>query len=231
MSGVPGRSICSNVKKYVLTGLLTVIPLGLTWVIVEFLLGLLTRIGSPGVRWIAARMQPHVPWLAAALESRWFLTVVAVLFVAFVLYILGWVATRVVGRRLLGFFDALLDRIPLVKSIYGAAKKLIGTFQKKPGEAERVVLIDFPSPEMKTVGLVTREFTDQDTGRKLLAVYVPTTPNPTSGYLEVVPADKVTGTTWSLEEAMTFIVSAGAVAPGSKMNYDRSASRGSEEPN
>ena len=66
---------------------------------------------------------------------------------------------------------------------------------------------------MKTVGFVTRVLTDEDTGEKLAAVYVPTTPNPTSGYLEIVPLNKLVSTDWSMDQAMTFIISGGAVAP------------------
>jgi uncharacterized membrane protein len=72
---------------------------------------------------------------------------------------------------------------------------------------------------MKTVGLVTRFLKDTNTGRELAAVYVPTTPNPTSGYLEIVPLDQVTSTDWTVDEALAFIMSGGAVAPDS-MNYD-----------
>ncbi len=99
-------------------------------------------------------------------------------------------------------------------------KKLLTVIEPKPEGVQRVVFIDFPSPEMKTVGLVTRTLTDDVTGRELAAVYVPTTPNPTSGYLEIVPIDRITPTNWSVDEAMTFVISAGAVAPES-MNYDR----------
>jgi len=75
---------------------------------------------------------------------------------------------------------------------------------------------------MKTVGLVTRVLTDSSSGRELAAVYVPTTPNPTSGYLEIVPLDQVTSTDWTLDEAMAFIMSGGAVAPDT-MHYDQPA--------
>jgi len=75
---------------------------------------------------------------------------------------------------------------------------------------------------MKTVGLVTRTFSDAVTGRELAAVYVPTTPNPTSGYLEIVPVDKLTSTDWDLDEAMTFIISGGAIAPD-QIYYEQSA--------
>ena len=114
------------------------------------------------------------------------------------------------------------EQVPIIKIIYGATKKLLVTFQTSPDDVQRVVLIDFPSPEMKTVGLVTRTFEDSDTGRKLAAVYVPTTPNPTSGYLEIVPVEKITATDWTVDEAMTFIVSGGAVTP-EHMNFDKGA--------
>ena len=78
---------------------------------------------------------------------------------------------------------------------------------------ERVVLIDFPHTEMKAVGLVTQTLVDEYTGEQLAVVYVPTTPNPTNGYLEIVPIGSLVTTDWTMEEAMNFIVSGGAVAP------------------
>ena len=75
------------------------------------------------------------------------------------------------------------------------------------------MLIEFPTEHMKTVGFVTRILRDDVTGRELAAVYVPTTPNPTSGYLEIVPVERVVSTDWTIDEAMTFIISGGAVAP------------------
>jgi len=83
-------------------------------------------------------------------------------------------------------------------------------------------LIEFPSRDMKTIGLVTRIFTDADTGDEIAAVYVPTTPNPTSGYMELVPTSRLTMLDWTINEAMTFVMSGGAAAPP-KLNYSRSA--------
>lgn len=82
----------------------------------------------------------------------------------------------------------------------------------KPAGTQRVVLIDFPSPELKSIGFVTRVFTDKQ-GREVAAVYVPTTPNPTGGYLEIVPVSKIIATDWSMDQAMAFILSGGAVGP------------------
>jgi uncharacterized membrane protein len=109
--------------------------------------------------------------------------------------------------------EAVLDRVPLVQRVYGAVKKLISAMQQKPEDVERVVLINFPSSDMKVVGLVTRTLEDDKTGKKLAAVYVPTTPNPTSGYMEIVPLDRIVSTDWTIDEAMNFVMSGGAVAP------------------
>ena len=138
------------------------------------------------------------------------------------LIILGFIASRVIGKRLISWVDTLMDQIPFVKTIYGASRKLIISLERKPDGIQRVVLIEFPHKEMKVVGFVTRTFDDESTGRKLAAVYVPTTPNPTSGYLEIVPIEKLVSTNWSVDEAMTFIVSGGAVAPD-KIYYEESA--------
>jgi uncharacterized membrane protein len=129
------------------------------------------------------------------------------------LYLVGWFVSRVVGRRLLNAFESTVDRLPMIQNVYGLVKKLISALQKKPDKVQRVVLIEFPSPEMKTVGFVTRTMRDRETGEELAAVYVPTTPNPTSGYLEIVPVCKLVSTDWNIDEAMNFIISGGAVAP------------------
>ncbi|MEJ2070252.1 MAG: DUF502 domain-containing protein [Syntrophobacterales bacterium] len=209
-------------KAYIIAGIFTVIPLYITFVILRFIFNVLREFGSPAVTWLGLAIRPFFPDIADVLLHPFFDSVLAILLVLLGLYLLGWTATRVIGRRLLAAFDALVHRIPLVNTIYGAVQKFLGVLQTKPDGVQRVVLIDFPSPEMKTVGFVTRTLQDADTGRTLAAVYVPTTPNPTSGYLEIVPLEKVISTTWTMDEAMTFIISGGAVAPP-VMNYEKSA--------
>ena len=204
-------------RLFILAGLLTIVPLWITWLVLRFLFQLLARAGEPAIRWIADFLPESLQTLV---ESPLFTNLFAILLVVLALYGVGRLTTVVVGRRLLGLFEAILSKIPLVNVIYGAVKKLVTVLQEKPGGGlQRVVLIDFPSPEMKTVGLVTRVLKDTSTGRDLAAVYVPTTPNPTSGYLEIVPLERVTSTEWTLDEAMAFIMSGGAVAPDT-MNYD-----------
>jgi uncharacterized membrane protein len=133
----------------------------------------------------------------------------------------GALARWVIGQRLLKGVEALIDRIPLARTVYGSARQLLDLLQTKPDGTQRVVLIDFPHRDMKSVGFVTRVLKDERTGADLAAVYVPTTPNPTSGYLELVPVDQLTPTSWTVDEAMSFIISGGAVSPD-KVPFTRS---------
>ena len=199
MSASSGSRLFASLRRYLLAGLLTVIPLWVTWLVLRFIFEQLSRYGTPWARALAGSLRRNWPTLADWLLEPALQSLVAVLLILVLLTGLGWLATRIVGARLLAAFDALMS-------------------QQKPDKVQRVVLIPFPTPEMKTVGFVTRVLVDADSGRELAAVYVPTTPNPTSGYLEIVPLDQVVSTEWSVDEAMTFIISGGAVAP-ERINY------------
>ena len=215
----------TKIRRNVVAGIVTFIPIWITVWVISLLVGLLVALGSPFVRAWVSWLGTHSPTLAEGFSAPWFQGTISIAIVLAALYVLGEVATAVAGRRLLAAFDYLMARIPIVQSIYGAARQLVTSFQTKPGVSERVVLIEFPSPGMKTVGLVTRIFNDADTGEEIAAVYVPTTPNPTSGYMELVPISRLIMLDWTINEAMTFIMSGGAAAPP-KLNYSRSA-RGS----
>jgi uncharacterized membrane protein len=202
-----------HLRRYLLSGIVTIIPLWITWLLLDFTFRLLARFGEPLVMTLSNRFGGGFPKIADLLLKPWFREIVAVMIVLCGLYALGWGVNRVVGKRLLGLFETLMDRLPLVQTVYGSVKKLLGALQTEPRGTQRVVLIEFPHENMKTVGLVTRTLTDTHTGRKLAAVYVPTTPNPTSGYLEIVPVERLVPTDWSFDEAMSFVISGGAVAP------------------
>ena len=202
-----------RIKRYLLTGLLTIIPLWVTLVVFKFVLGMLAGIGAPLVSALLDSLSKASPHAEEARKSAVILFVLALLLTLAVLYIVGWLANRMIGKRLIDGFDALLARIPLVQTIYGGTKKLMAVLQQKPSGVQRVVLIDFPRKGMKVVGFVTRVMIEEGTGREMAAVYIPTTPNPTGGYLEVVPLDELTPTDWTMDQAMAFIISGGAVAP------------------
>ena len=211
----------AKLRRNIVAGILTFIPIWVTFWVISFLVGILVALGSPIVSAVVSRLRLQSPALERFFPPLFQATISVAIVLAF-LYLLGEVATAVAGRRLLAAFDYLMARIPIVQSIYGAARQLVASFQNKPGSSQRVVLIEFPSPDMKTIGLVTRIFTDADTGDEIAAVYVPTTPNPTSGYMELVPTSRLTMLDWTINEAMTFVMSGGAAAP-QKLNYSRSA--------
>ena len=199
-------------QKIFLTGLLTLLPIWLTWVVIKFVFVLLSDTSRPLIGPLLHNFATtHAGW--GWLDDPWVQTVLALLATLGVIVLSGLMTRRVVGQRLLRWFEALVGRIPLANTIYGSARKLLDILQTQPDGTQRVVLIDFPHNEMKSVGFVTRILREQGTGRELAAVYVPTTPNPTSGYLEVVPVEKLTPTDWTVDQAMSFIISGGAVAP------------------
>ncbi len=202
-----------RLRAYFLTGVLTLLPIWLVWIIFVFLLRLLSDISRPLVTPLSQQLAAALPETLGWLVAPWAQTAGAVLGTVLVIISVGALARRMVGQRLLTWFEALMARIPLVKTIYGSARQLLDLLQTQPGATQRVVLIDFPNRNMKCVGFVTRIIKETGSGRELAAVYVPTTPNPTSGYLEVVPVDQLVVTDWTVDQAMTFIISGGAVSP------------------
>lgn len=209
-------------RKYLLAGLLTVIPLWITWLVVSFIFRLVISAGMPVVVWLSGLIHADHPTIVSVINSAVFKNVFAAILIILFLYFLGWLTTLVLGRRIIKTAEKLMDKIPMVRTVYGGSKRILESFQARPDKQQSVVLINYPSPEMKTVGLVTRVVIDEHTGERLAAVYVPTTPNPTSGFLEIVPYKDIILTNWSVNEALSFIVSGGVVGP-EKLNYSVSA--------
>lgn len=230
MSDVPHhRSFGADFRRNFLAGLIVLLPIVVTILVLNIVFDWLSSIGQPIVDSMIKSMslapgvkQESIQRTQKTLEV--FKDILSFILVVVLIYLMGWATNKVLGRKFLTLFDNAVNRIPLAKSIYGMMKQLLSTFQTKPDGVERVVLINFPSDRMKTVGLVMKTFKDADTGRELAAVYVPTAPNPTSGYLELVPVEDIINTTWTVDEAMRFIVSGGAVGP-EVINYEKSAER------
>lgn len=207
-------------RRYMLVGLFTLIPIWLTLLLIAVILGFLNDLVAPIINWLTAGVHP-TDSLYQFVNAPAFKTTLSLSVLLAILYATGWASSRWFGQRLLTLFDRIIQRIPVAKSIYRTIKRLADAVQNSSSDVERVVLIEFPSRDMKTVGLVTRTFKDTRSGRDLAAVYVPTTPNPTSGYLEIVPVENVTPTNWTMEEAMSFIISGGADVPAT-FHFDTS---------
>ena len=214
----------ASVQKLFITGLLTLLPIWLTWVVIKFVFVLLSDISKPWVEPLSHRIAATFPQSLGWFNGLWVQNTLAMVATLFVILAVGALTRRVVGQRLLRWFEALIARVPLANVIYTSARKLLDMLETKPGSTQRVVLIDFPHRDMKSVGLVTRVIREEGSGRELAAVYVPTTPNPTSGYLEIVPVELLTPTDWTVDQAMSFIISGGAVAPDA-MPFTRAGER------
>jgi uncharacterized membrane protein len=203
----------NKLQTYFLTGLLTLAPIFLVFIVFRFVFGLLSDISQPVIEPVTEHLVHAYPLMFTWLSEPWVkIAIGTVVTVAFILAI-GFMTRRVIGQRLLILIEALISKVPLANTVYGSARKLLDMLQTKPDGTQRVVLINFPHENMKSVGFVTRILQDEHTGEELAAVYVPTTPNPTSGYLEIVPVNQLIPTDWTADQAMSFIISGGAVAP------------------
>ncbi len=210
------------IRRRIVSGLLVVVPLGLTAFILRFLYNL-----------TAGRLTPITKRLFDPLPE-YVVPVASIVFLVLVVYSVGLVASVVVGRRLIGLIEAIIQRIPLVKTVYGASKQVVQTLSFNDGSAnfESVVVVDFPRPGMKAIAFVTGRSWLEDaidgTVREHFRVFVPTTPNPTSGYFEMVPTDAVDNPGISVEEAVKMIMSGGLVTPDSFDLQCSKAAGGSE---
>jgi uncharacterized membrane protein len=216
-TAVPSTSVQAiaprvTMRGLFVSGLLTLLPIWLTWVVFKFVFGLLSDVSrgwvGPLLADIAQRF-PHLAWLA----HTWSLAAIGTISTVILILAVGMLARRVAGQRALGWFEVAIRRIPLAKTVYGSARQLLDLMSAPPDGGQRVVLVSFPHPGMKSVGFVTRTLRDDATSRELSAVFVPTTPNPTGGYLVIVPVEDLIATDWTVDQAMTFIISGGAVAP------------------
>jgi uncharacterized membrane protein len=207
------RHLQANFQANLVAGLLTVTPLIIVWLVFDFFLTTLSQWGHPLAIELTVFLDINFPLLKPWLDNDTFRYAIGVIVALLALYTIGALASRVVGQQLIVVLEAIIARVPGVQTVYSAAKKLVDVLRQKPGGAQRVVLIDFPSPGLKAIGFVMHTFPDAKTGEELAAVYVPTAPNPTSGYLQIVPLARLTQTDLQSDQAMSMILSGGAVTP------------------
>ncbi len=132
---------------------------------------------------------------------------------------IGVLTNMWLGKVLLNFINNTLKNIPVIGSVYKSIKQLAETFNSGDKGEQKVVLINFPSNDMKTIGFIIKTMQDAKTKQTLASVFVPTTPNPTSGYLEIVPIEKTIALDWTFEEAMAFIISGGSNMPNKSLSF------------
>jgi uncharacterized membrane protein len=209
----PVRSVLGDLLRHLqrnmLAGLITIGPLFVTWLVFSFVVGSLANAGLPIVRLLGNAIPGD--WI----EQPWLQSILAVLLTLVVLYAVGRITSLVVGRQAFNLFEAVLERLPVVAKVYTSVRQLLDTMMSKKESSQRVVLIDFPIEGQKSVGFLTRTLTDSATGRELAAVLLPNAINPTSAFLQVLPIERVTETDLTMEQAMSMLMTGGAVSPDS----------------
>lgn len=198
-----------HLQRSILAGLITACPLFITWLVFKFLLESLAQTGLPLVH-VLARVFPQ-DWLS----ETWVQSALAVVLTLALLYVLGRVTSLVIGRQALNLFETVLERLPFVAKVYMSVRQLLDSMMAKKGTNQRVVLIDFPMAGQKSIGFLTRTLIDSSTGEELAAVLLPNAINPTSAFLQLLPLSRVTMTDMNMEQAMSMLLTGGAVAPES----------------
>lgn len=195
------KRVAWRMRTRMTSGVVALVPLVVTVYVLRAIFGLTAGILLPLI-------DPAVgswPWFPRAALS------VAVLLVG--IYVLGGMATNLVGRRFLQFAEEVILRVPLVKVIYRASQQVVTAFRRPDAAAfKAVVLVEFPRRGTWAVGFLTSTFTLAD-GALWHAVFVPTTPNPTTGFLQCFPAEEVTATDFTVEEAFKMVMSLGVLTP------------------
>ena len=197
------RSLQANI----LAGVLTIGPLFVTWLIFSFVLETLAKTGRPLVRIFDAIFP------AAWLSDPWLQSALAVVLTLVLLYFAGRLTSLVVGRQVFRLFETLLERLPFVAKVYTSVRQLLDTMMAKKETSQRVVLVDFPLAGQKSVGFLTRTLTDSTSGELLATVLLPNAINPTSAFLQVLPLSRVVETDLTMEQAMSMLMTGGAVGP------------------
>jgi len=192
------RSLTLIIRNYFITGVVVLIPIGFTLYLSKILIGLSSKI-------IPENINPnsYLPYAIPGIEI-----LISIIFIT----IVGGLSLSFLGKRILKLIDDLFKRIPFLRTIYSAILQMTETFSKKDNDKKSVVLIEYPRKGVWAVGFATKENKGemaQKTNQKLINVFVPTTPNPTSGFLLMFPIDDVIYLNMTFEEASKFIVSAG----------------------
>ncbi len=192
------RSITLVLRNYFITGVVVLIPIGFTLYLSKILIGLSSKILPENIN-----PNSYLPYEIPGIEI-----LISIIFITFV----GGLSLSFFGKRILKLIDDLFKRIPFLRTIYSAIVQMTETFSNKDNGRKSVVLIEYPRKGVWAVGFATKENEGEmakKTNQKLINVFVPTTPNPTSGFLLMFPIDDVIYLDMSFEEASKFIVSAG----------------------
>jgi uncharacterized membrane protein len=197
------KKISKIFKNYFVTGIIVIVPLLVTILIIRALVNAIDKLFAL----LPPNLQPqtYIPFFGVEI------------IIAFILVIfIGFLVSNFLGRKFLGYWDKILAKIPIVKTIYRGVKQLTSGIFSEKKMFSKVVLIQYPVRNLHQIGFVTGEDTSlvkNDTGQKMLKIFIPTVPNPTSGFFCIVPESEVQYLDMTADEAFRLILSAGSAEP------------------
>ena len=198
------KSFALKLRNYFFTGVIVLVPIGFTLYLSKFLINFTTKLVPSGLN-----PNTYLPYSIPGIEI-----ILTVIFIT----IVGGLSLSFLGKKFLQIIDDLFKRIPILRTIYSAIGQMTDSFRNQEGNKKSVVLVEYPRKGSWAVGFATKENTGEiksKTNQNLVNVFVPTTPNPTSGFLLMIPKDDLIYLDMTFEEASKFIVSAGTSTPKS----------------
>jgi uncharacterized membrane protein len=196
--GVSWGWLGRKLRAQFLTGILVIVPIGATILILLWIFSAIDRILQPVVVAVFGQAVPGVGFAVTMV----------------LIYLAGVIASNVAGKALIQYGESLMAKVPLVRQLYSGIKQILESFSA-PGKTGlmQVVLVEFPRKGMRAIGFITNESFDES-GNKLINIFIPTSPNPTSGFLQIVREEEIIRTSIPVSEAIQIVVSAGKVSPG-----------------
>ena len=202
MANKKKKSFALKLRNYFFTGVIVLVPIGFTLYLSKFLFNFSTKLVPSGLN-----PNTYLPYSIPGIEI-----ILTVIFIT----IIGGLSLSFIGKKFLQFIDDLFKKIPILRTIYSAIGQMTDSFRNQEGNQKSVVLLQYPRKDVWAVGFATKENSGEiksKTNKNLVNVFVPTTPNPTSGFLLMIPKEDLIYLDMTFEEASKFIVSAGTSKP------------------
>ena len=194
----PITAACIQIRKRIIAGFFVFLPIGITFWVLWFLFSVVDSLLGP---FLKGTIHYYIPGFG-------FIAVFAIL------YLVGLFVTNIIGKALFHYFERVMLSTPVIKTVYYALKQITETVAVPAQSSfKEVVFIEYPYPGVRVIGFMTGITEDKKRNSKWVHVFVPTSPTPTSGFLEMVPEEKVYHTDWSIEEGLRLVVSCGTVSP------------------
>ena len=194
---LPNPTFMKKMQRTFVAGLVIITPLAATFLVMKWLFDFIDGIMAPLFELILGRSIPGIGFVVLVI----------------LIYLIGLMAANVFGKRIILFGDSVVERMPIFREIYNAFTQVVDSLTlSQKGAFKEVVLVEFPRAGMRTVAFVTSKVSDKS-GKELLNLFIPTVPNPTSGFFEVASPESVIRTDMSVEDAMKIVLSAGMISP------------------